>query len=232
MSDRIHPTNDAQMVMAYVFLKAQGLAGKKIADVVVNAASKKIELAENCIDYQSRVIATDKISFTLTWQTPCHTQWILSQVVSAGRKRHRPRALKLIPFTEEFNQELLQVKGLKAKQLPIKDRRKAIGTYSADAYAQGINLAKINSTPQYQQAMAVMHLNEERWAIERRLREYYWIHYSILKPKGMLFNDGDATVDSLQKYGKKDFFVAATIPTYQKARFKSVGMPGKKKWTC
>jgi hypothetical protein len=67
-----------------------------------------------------------------------------------------------------------------------------------------------------------MHLNEERWTIERRLREYYWIHYSILKPKGLLFNDGDATVDSLQKYGKKDFFVAVTIPTYQKARFKAV----------
>jgi hypothetical protein len=67
-----------------------------------------------------------------------------------------------------------------------------------------------------------MHINEERWEIERRLREYYWIHYSILKPKGLLFNDGDATVDSLQQYAKKDFFVAATIPTYRKARFKSV----------
>ena len=67
-----------------------------------------------------------------------------------------------------------------------------------------------------------MHLNEERWAIERRLREYYWIQYSILKPKGLLYNDGDATVDSLQKYAKKDFFVAITMPTYRKARFKSV----------
>jgi hypothetical protein len=46
--------------------------------------------------------------------------------------------------------------------------------------------------------------------------------YSILKPKGLLFNDSEATMDSLQNYAKKDFFVAATIPTYQKARFKSV----------
>ena len=38
----------------------------------------------------------------------------------------------------------------------------------------------------------------------------------------MLFNDSEATMDSLQKYAKKDFFVGVTIPTYQKARFKSV----------
>jgi hypothetical protein len=67
-----------------------------------------------------------------------------------------------------------------------------------------------------------MHLNEERWQLERRLREYYWLHYSILKPKGLLYNDNESTVDSLEKYAKKDFFVAVTLPTYRKARFKSV----------
>jgi lysophospholipase L1-like esterase len=219
-SDRIHPTNDAQMVMAWLFLKAQGLAGKKIAGVTVNAASKKIEMAENCT-ITNPVISTDKISFTyLANALPYPMDTIPS---GFGRpQKAQAAALKLIPFNEEFNQELLQIKGLKAKQLLLKIDGKAIGTYSAEEYAQGINLAKINTTPQYEQAMAVMHLNEERWVIERRLREYYWIHYSILKPKGLLFNDGDATVDSLQKYGKKDFFVSATIPTYQKARFKSV----------
>jgi hypothetical protein len=43
-----------------------------------------------------------------------------------------------------------------------------------------------------------------------------------MKPKGLLNNDGDATVDSLQKYARKDFFVAMALPTYRKARFKSV----------
>ena len=48
--------------------------------------------------------------------------------------------------------------------------------------------------------------------IERRLREYYWMQYSIMKPKGLLNNDDDATVDSLQKYARKDFFVAMALP--------------------
>jgi lysophospholipase L1-like esterase len=219
-SDRIHPTNDAQMIMAWLFLKAQGLTGRKIADVAVNAGSKKIELAENCT-ITNAVISTDKISFTYRANALPYPMDTIPGGFGRPQKA-QAEALKVIPFNEEFNQELLQVKGLRAKQLLLRIDGKAIGTYSAKEYAQGINLAKINTTPQYQQAMAVMHLNEERWAIERRLREYYWIHYSILKPKGLLFNDGDATVDSLEKYGKKDFFVAASIPTYQKARFKSV----------
>jgi lysophospholipase L1-like esterase len=219
-SDRIHPTNDAQMVMAWLFLKSQGFAGNKVADVSVNVGSKKIESAQNCT-ITNALISSQKVSFTyLAKSLPYPIDTIPG---GFGRQQKaQAAALKIIPYTEEFNQEILQIKGLKAKQLLLKIDGKKIGTYSAEEYTKGINLAIITNTPQYQQALAVMHINEERWTIERRLREYYWLHYSILKPKGLLFNDGDATIDSLNKYAKKDFFVAATIPTYQKARFKAI----------
>ncbi|MDF2431034.1 MAG: hypothetical protein JWP44_665 [Mucilaginibacter sp.] len=217
-ADRIHPTNDGQMVMAYAFLKAQGLAGKKVAGVVINAVAKKVESTENC-DVTQPDISPVTIRFNyLANSLPYPTDTIPG---GFGRpQRAQSSALKLIP--DEFNQETLQVKGLKQNQYALKIDDKTIGIYTAADLGRGINLALIKITPQYQQALAIMHINEERWEIERRLREYYWIHYSILKPKGLLFNDGDATVDSLQKYAKKDFFVAATIPTYRKARFKSV----------
>ncbi|MDB5016770.1 MAG: hypothetical protein JWQ84_1602 [Mucilaginibacter sp.] len=219
-ADRIHPTNDGQMVMAYAFLKAQGLAGKKVAGVVINAPAKKVERAENCtITHPDISTAVIKFSY-LANSLPYPTDTIPG---GFGRpQRAQSAALKLIPFTDEFNQETLQVKGLKQGQYVLKIDDKTIGTYTGADLGQGINMALINTTPQYQQALAIMHLNEERWEIERRLREYYWIHYSILKPRGLLFNDGDATVDSLEKYAKKDFFVAVTVPTYRKARFKSV----------
>jgi len=138
-------------------------------------------------------------------------------------QRAQSQALNLIPFTDDYNRELLQIKGLKkTDNYTLKIDNKIIGQWDGSAFEKGINLALLTATPQYQQALAIMHLNEERWEIERRLREYYWIQYSILKPKGLLFNDSEATMDSLQNYAKKDFFVAATIPTYQKARFKSV----------
>ncbi|MEO7216093.1 SGNH/GDSL hydrolase family protein [Mucilaginibacter sp.] len=219
-SDRIHPTNDGQMVMAYVFLKSQGLDGSSVANISINAKNKKIVLAKNCLITQP-AITTGSVKFTyLSNSLPYPMDTIPG---GFGRpNKAQSEALKIIPFTEEFNKEMLQVSGLEDRKYNLRIDGKAIGVFSGGEFAQGINLALIKTTPEYQQALAVMHLNEERWTIERRLREYYWIHYSILKPQGLLFNDGDATVDSLQKYGKKDFFVAVTIPTYQKARFKAV----------
>ena len=47
-TDRIHPDNDGHMVMAYLFLKAQGMAGQKVADVEIDAARRKVLRSENC----------------------------------------------------------------------------------------------------------------------------------------------------------------------------------------
>ena len=226
-ADRVHPTNDAMMAMAYVFLKAQGLAGKKVAETVINTSTQKIENTDNCT--VSGLIATkNHTSFNYLANS---LPYPIDTIPSGFGKPARAQAagLKLVPFTDEFNQEILRVKGLQASgQYRLKIDDKIIGTWTADDFKKGINLAVINNTPQYQQALAIMQLNEERWEIERRLREYYWIHFSILKPHGMLFNDSEATLDSLQKYAKKDFFVAVTLPDYKKARFESVRDAWKK----
>jgi lysophospholipase L1-like esterase len=218
--DRIHPSNDGQMVMAYTFLKAQGLANNQVAQITVNAATKKTELAKNCTITNVNVIPAGIQFNYLANSLPYPTDTIPSGWGSPQKSQRQ--ALKLIPFTDEFNQELLQVKGLKSAQYLLKIDGKAIGTFAAADLDKGINLATITTTPQYQQAMAVMHVNEERWEIERRLREYYWMEYSILQPKGLLYNDSDAVADSLQKYARKDFFIAMAYPTYRKARFKSI----------
>ncbi len=219
--DRIHPSNDGQMVMAYTFLNAQGLTGKKVADLSVDAKSKKIERSDNC-SISNLTASAEHVSFDyLARSLPYPLDTIPGGFGKPARSQRD--ALKLIPFTGEYNQEVIAVKGFDnnpSYQLKIDD--KVIGQWTGADLNKGINLALITATPQYQQALAVMQLNEERWSIERRLREYYWMEYSILKPKGLLFKDTESTVDSLQKYAMKDFFVAITIPTYQKARFKIV----------
>jgi lysophospholipase L1-like esterase len=219
--DRIHPTNDGQMVMAYLFLNAQGLGGNKIADISINAKNGRIDKQENCKLTGVAVKNNDMQFNYLAKSLPYPLDTIAGGF--GHPQRTQAQALQLIPFTDDYNQELLQVKGLKkTDNYTLKIDNKVLGQWDGNAFEKGINLALITATPQYQQALSIMNLNEERWEIERRLREYYWIHYSILKPKGMLFNDNEAAMDSLQKYAKKDFFVAVTIPTYQKARFKSV----------
>src|SRR6202041_3393041 len=41
-NDRIHPDNDGHLVMAYLFLKAQGLENKPVADVTLDASNKRV----------------------------------------------------------------------------------------------------------------------------------------------------------------------------------------------
>ena len=225
--DRVHPTNDAMMAMAYVFLKAQGLSEEKVAGIIINAGNPKTVKTNNCT-VAGLVSHNNQIAFNYLAKS---LPYPVDTVPGGFGKPAKSQALglKLVPFTDEFNQELLQVKGLQSsKNYQLKIDGKIIGVWAAGDFEKGINLAVLINTPQYQQAVAVMHLNEERWEKERRLREYYWMHFSILKPHGLLFNDGEATLDSLQRYAKKDFFVAVTMPTYQKARFKAVRDAWKK----
>lgn len=225
-SDRIHPTNDAQMVMAYIFLKAQGMAGKKVAEINVDA-NGKLNKTDNCL--VTNVAATSgQIKFNyLANALPYPVDTVAS---GFGRpQKAQDKALALVPFTDEMNQELLMVKSLKADQkYQLKIDKTVIGTWTGKDFAAGINMATLVNTPQYQQALAVMQLNEQRWETERHLREYYWMEYSILQPKGLLYNDSLRVADSLANWGRKNFFVGATLPTYRKARLKPVRDAWKK----
>ncbi|MES2061927.1 MAG: SGNH/GDSL hydrolase family protein [Bacteroidota bacterium] len=219
--DRIHPTVDGHMVMAYLFLKAQGFAGKKVAAVNINVKTASVIKTENCVLTN---LAVTKSGLSYTYKANALPYPIDTMAQSVGKQaRTQADALKLVPFQQEFNQEILQMQNLGVnKNYEVLIDGKLIGKWNGQQLQTGVNLAEITATPQYQQALAVMHLNEERWAIERRLREYWWLQYSIMKPHGLLHNDSEATVDSLQKYAKKDFFVSVTLNTYYKARLKPV----------
>jgi len=97
-----------------------------------------------------------------------------------------------------------------------------MGTWSSEQFAAGINLAEITATPEYQQAIQIRELNEERWDIERRLRMYIWMEYDFLKGKNMLYKDNNAAMDSVKKYALKDIFVNGNKDNYMRARYKSI----------
>jgi len=225
-TDRIHPTNDGHMVMAYAFLKAQGFTGKKVAEVDLNIHQGKPVKTENCLVSNLSANASGISYSYLANALP----YPVDTIAHGGNpKRPQSVALNYVPFTDEFNQELVKVDGLKADaDYTLKIDGKLIGQWKGADYQTGLNLATQINTPQYQQALAVMHLNEERWSIERKLREYYWIHFSILKPKGMLYNDTEPIVDSLKKYAKKDIFVGFTINNYLQSRLPEVREAWKK----
>ena len=180
--DRIHPDNDGQMVMAYLFLKAQGLAGDEVSSVSIDA-------------YHSSVIS--------------RSGW--------GNKRSQRDAMQLVPFMEEFNQERFQVTNLEKGMYRLTIDNQFIDNLSSEKLANGVNLADYPNTPQYQQAAKIMYLNEERFEVEKRFREYLWTEYSFLKKEGLLFADDQKAIDKLKEYLPKDGFLRMSYDWYIKA---------------
>jgi len=219
-NDRIHPGNDGHMVMAYTFLKAQGLANKDVADVTIDALSKTATQQTNCTVSDVKATANN-VSFTYLANSLPYPIDTIPRGWMETRKQSD--ALKLVPFTDEFNREMLTVKGLVAgKTYKITIDSSVIGTYTGSQLQQGINLALCTIAPQYKQALRLMYLNEERWEIERRLRQYYWLQFSFFREKGLLHADTDAALDTLDANMKQNIFLGGNRDTYLKARFPEV----------
>ncbi len=218
-NDRVHPDNDGHLVMAYLFLKAQGLTHLPVADININAKNKQVNKAVNC-QVTDVAAATGSLSFNyLSKSLPYPIDTIPR---GWGNHKKQADALKLIPFTDDFNQELLTVKGLATGNYNLTIDGELMGNWTDGQLAAGINLALITKTPQYQQAIQVRELNEERWEIERRLRMYIWMEYDFLKGKNLLYKDNNAAMDSVRKYAAKDIFVNGNMDNYTRARYKSI----------
>lgn len=218
MGDRIHPDNDGHMVMAYLFLKAQGLAGKKVADIELDAVTASVVKSENCaisdVQKDRKGISFDYLAESLPY--PLDT-------VARGFGSHRAQAgaLKMVPFMEEMNQEVLKVTGLEGDYSLYIDGQ-LMGTWSGDEFAEGLNMAEMTWAPQYQQALQVMYLNEWRWEIERNFRDFAWMQYGFMKPKGLLDANDRKAVDAIDKYKTQDIWAGIHRDTYAKLMLKDV----------
>jgi lysophospholipase L1-like esterase len=218
-SDRIHPDNDGHMVMAYLFLKAQGLAGQPVAMMHIDAGTKQVKQAVNC--KISTVTGTaDGVSFGYLAQALPYPLDTISR--GWGNRRKQSDAMKVVPFMKEFNQEVLQLSGLKAGKYDLLMDGEKVGTYDAGQLGAGINLAENSRTPEYQQAIQIRELNEERWDIERRLRMYAWMEFDILRGKGLLFKDNNAAMDTVNALAVKDIFVNGNRDNFTRARYKAI----------
>jgi lysophospholipase L1-like esterase len=218
-NDRVHPDNNGHLVMAYLFLKAQGLNNNSVADISINAADKTLSKAVNCSVQNLSATAKSLSFYYLAKSLP----YPLDTIPRAwGNNKKQSDALKVVPFNTEFNREMLTVKSLKEGRYDLLIDGERMGSWAASEFANGINLAEITTTPQYQQAIQIRELNEERWDIERRLRMYIWMEYDFLKDKGLLYNDSNAAMDTVKKYAVKDMFVNGNKDNYTRARYKSL----------
>lgn len=216
-TDRIHPDNDGHMVMAYLFLKAQGIAGREVARMELDARKKETVKATNCTLSNLRRDGKD-FSFDYLAQS---LPYPLDTVPRGwGQQKPQADALKSIPFTDEMNREILKVRGLAKGNYKLLIDGIEIRTYSAEELEQGINLATETKTPQYQQALAVMHLNEYRWEIERSFREYAWMQFNFFQKKGLLFANNRKAIEVMN--AEDDGWVKAHRDNYAKLMLQPV----------
>ncbi|MFR0679179.1 SGNH/GDSL hydrolase family protein [Dysgonomonas mossii] len=217
--DRIHPDNDGHMVMAYLILKAQGMVGKEVANMNIDASNNSVISSSNCeisdMRKTSRGIEFNYLANALPY--PMDT-------IARGweQKKSQAEAVKIVPFVDDMNKEMLTVKGLKGNYKLLIDNEE-IGTWSANDFAKGINLATLTNTPQYQQALKIMFLNEERWEIERRFREYAWIKFNFFLSQGIT---GDiSTRDAIKivdENKSKNFWLESKRDHYSKSMYPEI----------
>jgi len=222
-NDRIHPDYDGHLVMAYLFLKTQGLANKPVADFTVNAGNKKVSKAVNCSI--TNVLGTNSdLSFNyLAYSLPYPLDTTAVNVGGWGGHRRQSDGTKYVPFMKEFDNETLTVKDLKKGTYKLVMDGQEIGQWTSEELAGGINLAEQVYTPEYQQAIAIMHLNEERFEIERRIRNYAYIEFDLLKDKHLLYADNKVAMDTVNaNSGKRNPFVNGNRDNYTKAQYKIV----------
>ena len=242
-NDRIHPGNSGHFVMAWLFLKTQGLDHSPVADMAIDAGALHVDRADNCritdLAAAKGAIGGGAVSAASAGAgsaagsaagTGIRFDYLANSLPFPvdtvprlwGNPHRQSEALEVMPFYSEFNREMLRVSGLSAGtyELRIDDRR--IAKFTAAELGEGINLAKLTNTPEYEQAMAVLQLNEERMGLESKMRAYYWLQFDYLRGIGRKFQDDESAMDSVNKTAAKDWAVASKRDNYRAARYPAV----------
>lgn len=155
--DRVHPDVPGHWLMAYTFLKAQN-ATPTIARFTIDASNGKVTSSENCAI--SALTANDGT-------VACG---YLPKALPLPFNEEYRKAAAIVPITEQLNQEIVQVTGLKDGRYSLTIDELEVGTYSAADFAKGINLSLADNNPGQKQAKRLDALIEERYGIEGRIR--------------------------------------------------------------
>ncbi|ABG39356.1 lipolytic enzyme, G-D-S-L [Paraglaciecola sp. T6c] len=167
-ADRVHPGEAGHFVMSYAFLEAQQ-ANKYVANISIDVSRENLNVFENCALNGDLRTARDFVGFS------CEAA-ALPFPVSKAQKQ----ALQWVPFMDELNQQRLQIRGLKKGQYSLHIDQKFVGIFSHSLLSSGVNLAAIETTPMYQQALAVKAINDRRASTSRLLRDIAQVKYSML----------------------------------------------------
>lgn len=174
-ADRVHPGPVGHFIMAYTFLRKMG----------VRATVSGVRLAPGGAGGAAAGRA-GRQGPASAWKASCDNATVTDIRINRGGGSWRclegalpfpvgsdmASALELVPFQRALNRELLTVERLEAGSYDLLIDGAKVGTYTAAALAQGIDLAGNVSTPAHRQAREVLRLFREYWQLEGTVR---WI---------------------------------------------------------
>ncbi len=147
--DRVHPGGPGHLMMAWLFLKAQG-APSIVSKVVVDAAAGSTTESVNA-EVTDVAKKDSGVEFT-----------VLENALPFPTDPSAKAVLALLPIEANLNQQLLSVTGLAPGNYELQIDGAAVGQYQAEELTSGINLAFNKATPQLAQAREVAQHNEQR----------------------------------------------------------------------
>jgi lysophospholipase L1-like esterase len=188
-TDRVHPGPTGHFVMAYQFLKTEN-APQYVAKMLVEKDEKSSNKSSLNANFQSVKWQKDNVEFTVKENS------LPFPIVETQMK-----AVAMVPFVDELNVELLQVKGLKEGNYSLLIDEIKVGDFSQSEFQKGINLAKFEKTPQYQQALKVRSVLVDLWTFESKLRGLKFIEYNYFYRTA----PNKSNIDSLKSYLTQKF---------------------------
>ena len=167
--DRVHPGAAGHFVMSYAFLKDMEMPGM-VSSISVDMAARTIRSEKTRITMHKAPFGRDgSVTFT-------STEKALPYPVADNQRA----ALDWVPFQNAFNRQMFWVKNLEPGTYELRIDDQLVGSWSETELAAGINLADYPATPQYQQALEVKALNDERLAVVDKLRAIAHVRHTMI----------------------------------------------------
>lgn len=179
--DRVHPGPLGHSLMAWEFLKHQGV-DPVVSEVSINAKDCRVSAVSNAtVDAVTRLenggISFDLLAKAIPFPVP---QEALAFVAEFGVEK-------------SLNRETVMVTGLNPGRYALKIDGEVVGEYTEAEFARGVWLGFNAKTPQYRQAQAVFRcveeLRQEEWGL-RNCHSARW------------FYSGRAPVDDVKAFGE------------------------------
>lgn len=156
--DGVHPDAAGHLVMTYTILKAFGVT-PLVSSVTIDAKGSSAQAERAKVSALST--SGGEVKFDLA-----------EQALPFPYRDDARKVLAVLPFTDDLNQEVLRVQGLAKGNYRLEIDGASVGEFSSSELAKGVNLADNAKTPQHQQAVAVMKLNDQRTEVMRKVRNF------------------------------------------------------------